>query len=278
MDNSYNYALLRFAPDKIRGERVNIGLVIFKDGHADVRLTSNLAKAQALVPNEDLAPLWRDLSESITDIVRGHNADIAMRLLAELGPINVSPVAQFRASDKNYEASVDELLKWLVTPIARISARAGTSRLATHIRAEFKKHKLLAASVDEINDHKVVVGYELPGDDDLSIDFALKNGAYRFTQVVDYRTTPKGAHTKIKEVSLKAIAIHQAPRAMGVASTQVMGYALVWVPPELADVARPHLKVLSDFTTEILHYDVPKERERYWSLVNNWVKAESPIQ
>ena len=278
MERSYNYALLRFAPDKIRGERVNIGLVVFKDGHADVRLTNNLSKAQTLVPNEDLAPLWRDLSESIMDIVRSHNADTAMRLLAEFGPITVSPVAQFMAGTDTYESRIDELLKWLVTPASRVSAKAGTSRLATHIRAEFRKHKLLAASVDEINNHKVVVGYELPGDDDLSIDFALKNGSYRFTQVVDYRTTPKGAHAKIKEVSLKAIAIHQAPRAMGVAATDVMGYALVWVPPELADVARPHLKVLSDFTTEIFHYDVPKERERYWSLVSNWVKADSPIQ
>lgn len=278
MERFYNYALLRFAPDPVRGERVNIGLVVFKNGKADVRLTPQLAKAQALVPNEDLAALWRDLPESVADIVRRHPEDVAARLLKNFGVITISGLAQLSADESAYEGRVSELLRWLVTPAGRVSAAAGRSRLATEIRSEFKRNNLLATSLDEINEHKVVVGFELPGEDDLSVDFALKNGLYRFTQVIDYRTTQKGAHAKIKEVSLKAVALHQAPGALDVPRNQVMGYALVWVPPELADVAHPHLKVLSDFTAEVLHYDVPRDRTRYWDMVSAWVKADSPIQ
>jgi len=168
-------------------------------------------------------------------------------------------------------------MKWLVTPATRESSASGRSRLVTEIRAEFKKHNLLAESVEDLYKHKVVSGYELPGDDDLSVDFAIKNGLYRFTQVVDYRTTVKAAHNKIKEVSIKAIAIHQAPRALDVAASAVKGYALVWVPPELADVAKPHLKILHDFTPDILHYNDPKDRNRYWDLVGGWLKAEASL-
>lgn len=276
MDRCFKYCVLRLMPDPVRGEVVNIGLIVFVDDRIDLRIGKNLAKAQALVPNFSLEGL-AEMQDELGDIAADLSPEEAITFLKHYGPFTVSDIGFMTASEATYEAKIDQLMRWLVSPPAKASAREGRSRLATEIRSELKRHKILASTVEDIYQNKIVAGYELPGDDDLSVDFAIKNGLYRFTQVIDYRTTPKGVHNKIKEVSLKAIAIHQAPRALDVKRDDVKGYALVWVPPEFSDIASPHLKVLSDFTQEILHYDNPKDRNRYWDLVCNWTHHEGPL-
>lgn len=276
MDRCFKYCVLRLMPDPVRGEVVNIGLIIFTDGGIDLRIGKNLAKAQALVPHLSIDGL-DELKEELGDIAGLLNPEEALPLLKSYGPFTVSELGYFTANDDKYEAKIEQIMRWLVSPPAKPSAREGRSRLATEIRSELKRHKLLGNSIEEMHKNKVVAGYELPGEDDLAVDFAIKNGLYRFTQVIDYRTTPKSVHSKIKEVSIKAIAIHQAPRALDVKKDDVKGYALVWVPPEFADVAHPHLKVLHDFTDEILHYDNPRDRNRYWEMISAWTHQQGPL-
>lgn len=210
MDRCFKYCVLRLMPDPVRGEVVNIGLIVFVDDRIDLRIGKNLAKAQALVPNFSLEGL-AEMQDELGDIAADLSPEEAITFLKHYGPFTVSDIGFMTASEATYEAKIDQLMRWLVSPPAKASAREGRSRLATEIRSELKRHKILASTVEDIYQNKIVAGYELPGDDDLSVDFAIKNGLYRFTQVIDYRTTPKGVHNKIKEVSLKAIAIHQAP-------------------------------------------------------------------
>lgn len=276
MDRCFKYCVLRLMPDPVRGEVVNIGLIVFTDTGVDLRLAKNLSKAQSLVPNLSFDGL-ESLKEELDDIASALSPEDAIRLLKCYGPFTVSDLGYFSPEAEQYEAKIDQLMRLLVSPPKKNSAREGRSRLATEIRSELKRHKLLGNSIEEIHQNKVVAGYELPGEDDLAVDFAIKNGLYRFTQVIDYRTTPKNVHSKIKEVSIKAIAIHQAPRALDVKKDDVKGYALVWVPPEFSDIAHPHLKVLHDFTDEILHYDNPRDRGRYWDLIGAWTHQQGPL-
>ena len=39
MGRSYDFAIIRFAPDEVRGERLNIGAVVFLEDRLDIRLT-----------------------------------------------------------------------------------------------------------------------------------------------------------------------------------------------------------------------------------------------
>lgn len=277
MDRCYKYCVLRLMPDPVRGEVVNIGIVVFNDDGVVVRLGKNLSKAQALVPNFSLEGI-EGISEEIAEISAGCSPEDAVQLLKNCGIFTVSQIGFFSARPESFEAKLDQIMRRLVTPPSRISLSEGRSRLHTEIRKQFKDFKILGKSPDEITDHKVISSYNLPGESDMAIDFAMKNGMWRFTQVVDYRTTLKAAHNKIKEVSVKAITLHQAPKALDVKPDEVKGYALVWVPPEFETIAAPHLKVMSDFTPNILRYDRPTDRERYWQLVSGWIEQPGGLQ
>jgi hypothetical protein len=48
MARSYKYAVIRFAPNAIRGERLNIGALIVNDLGVDVRVTRRLERVKAI--------------------------------------------------------------------------------------------------------------------------------------------------------------------------------------------------------------------------------------
>lgn len=51
MAHIYNYAILKAIPDQQRGERVNIGIIVFVNGDIDVRF-SDIAKLRAISSGE----------------------------------------------------------------------------------------------------------------------------------------------------------------------------------------------------------------------------------
>lgn len=263
MAHSYRYCVLRYRPDPIRGEVVNIGLVIFNGDRVDVRVTRQLSKAQALSPN--LSFQWTDtIQADIIDVCSETTPEGAVALLRNFAPFTCSDLGFFLAEQDDYEAKVEQTMRWMVTPPRRPSTMEGKSRLFTEIKKEFQRFNLLGREVEELRDHKVLASFNLPGDEDLQADFIFKNGIYHLTQVIDYQTTPKAAHAKIKEVSVKAIALHQAPRVL---EGQTAGYALVRVPAEFESIARPHLSILHDFCRNVLRYDVEADRRKYWARI-----------
>ncbi len=54
MARTYDFAVLRLEPDAVRGEVVNVGLVIFNETGVDVRVGEVLTRARAL--HRDFGP------------------------------------------------------------------------------------------------------------------------------------------------------------------------------------------------------------------------------
>ncbi|WP_410706222.1 DUF3037 domain-containing protein [Bradyrhizobium sp. BWC-3-1] len=46
MAHTFDFAVLRLVPDNARGESVNLGVVVFRDGEIDVRLGKVLTRAR----------------------------------------------------------------------------------------------------------------------------------------------------------------------------------------------------------------------------------------
>lgn len=260
MARSYDYCVLRFRPDALRGEVVNVGLVIFAN-RVDVRLTTQLAKAQALAPNLSLDGI-SEIADDIADLCEGMSTDDALMLLSGFAPFTCSSKGFFLAEPDEYEIKVEQTMRWLVHPPRRPSVQEGRSRLFTEVRKEFDRFKMLGKDSDDLTKHhKVLASYPMPGEEDLQADFLLKNTYWHITQVIDYQTTPKSAHGKIKEIGLKAITIDQAPRLLG---SEAKGYVLVRVPEEFEAIARPHLDLMSQYCTDIYRYDKEADRKSYW--------------
>jgi hypothetical protein len=118
MEHTYNFFILRYAPNRERGEQVNIGLVIDRDP-LDIRITHDLRKAIAIDATRDGAQLldleaqirqWTSGATKFTEVHQG---------LQGFGPITVSELGWFTCTAANYESNVDKIMREMVVPPAR---------------------------------------------------------------------------------------------------------------------------------------------------------------
>ena len=273
MEHSFEFRIIRYEPDARRGERVNIGLLVSDGKRLQVHLLKNLGKALALSPQVRFPlALQAELADTFNDLAR-HGG---MAAIQDMEPFTLSPCGRLYCAPDELPAQIEAAMRRLVNPARRPSSHEGTTRLHTEIKRQFKQDGVLASDPREITDHKVVADFEFPGDEELAADFAFKNGAWHLTQVLDYRTSSMGAAAKkIKEVSLKAIAMDQAkkePERLLGDSLQVKTMAVVWVPDELTDVVAPQLDILGDYCQKLYRFHNQREQVQYFELMKNLTK------
>lgn len=273
MEHSFEFRVIRYEPDARRGERVNIGLLVADGKRLQVHLLKNLGKALALSPQVRFPlALQAELADTFNDLAR-HGG---MAAIQDMEPFTLSPCGSLYCAPDELPAQIEAAMRRLVNPARRPSSHEGTTRLHTEIKRQFKQDGVLASDPREITEHKVVAGFEFPGDEELAADFAFKNGAWHLTQVLDYRTSSMGAAAKkIKEVSLKAIAMDQAkkePERLLGDSLQVKTMAVVWVPDELTDVVAPQLDILGDYCQKLYRFHNQREQVQYFEMMKGLTK------
>lgn len=264
------FHVIRYEPDPRRGERVNIGVLVLNNDEAHVFMGRTLAKAQALTPQLTLSDVHAQLQEQYADVWHGRIGTPASLDGLQLGPFTLSAAGQMTLEGRSLEDAAAAAVKRLVDAPRRPSAREGRTRLHTEIKDCFRKAGVLGTDVDQVRHHKVVAGFEMPGDEELVADFAYLNGAWHFTQVVDYRTTAKAAAGKIKDVSLKAITLDQAARdtqrLLG-DDKEVKPYAAVWVPDDLEKIVQLQIDILDSYCRTLYRFNKPREAEAYFALM-----------
>ena len=275
MQRSFEFRIVRYEPDARRGERVNIGLIVLAPNGVQAHLLKNMAKALALSPQVAFhSSLKVDLEDMYADVAKSGTLDAATRM----GEFTLSEAGAFYCDASELPTYVDAAMKRLVNPARRPSTSEGTTRLHTEIKRQFKHDGVLATNPEQIGDHKVVAGFSFPGDDELSSDFAFKNGVWTLTQVIDYRgASSSTVSKKIKEVSLKSIALDQAlkdtERLLG-EKLEVVNSAVVWVPEELSEAAAPQLEILGDYA-RLYRFQSQREQAQFWNMMHKLTKQHA---
>jgi hypothetical protein len=219
MARSYNFALLRIAAAPPRDERLNVGLVVFRDGSLDVRLLRSLGKLGALslaFDNDSVRAAADSLKELDRQLFTGETAVEARVLrLKDFSPFEFSPVAHFSAnSPAVYEQQISFLLKSFVEPepMPKQARRGKGTRLAVALRSAFKSDRILAQKGEDLTAHRVVPNLELATG--LVADFVLKNGAMHVIETVDASDTSTALKV-VKDIALSALTIEQARISYG---------------------------------------------------------------
>lgn len=128
----YKFSIIRFEPDYYRGDRVNIGLLIFredplsdgpKDWNIDMLLEPSYARIKALprceeMKEEDIKALIRDRVAKLDDIpiyteIGEPAVDPKLARIC-LKPISLSEVRAVDSIEVDYEKEVETFMKRLV--------------------------------------------------------------------------------------------------------------------------------------------------------------------
>lgn len=263
MVHTFEYCVLQATPDRRRGERVNVGLLVFRKDGVDVRLTG-LPKIRALSGkswNVDVELLQREIEQNFRSnegsdefVCRYHSMEHALKL---------SSVGRFIASEAEYDARIDQIQRALIMPPRSVRSRKST-RINTEISNVFRKAKVLAKKDESIEDHKVVRDFYVSKEEELKADFALKNGVYHVATTLDLRQ----ASVNISKAALKAVVLDKA-RAELDGARCIGVYALEGDDPQY----RPHLELLSSYATETYNWLDDRDRQTFTRSVYSALEA-----
>jgi Protein of unknown function (DUF3037) len=192
MARSFEFAVLRLAPDPARGEAINLGIVVFIEGDLDIRIGEVITRARLLYP--EVTP--EGLREGVALMRRLGSVDLVAverhRSLRQLGLFALGDLGHFTVEEDHqgpYEGQVARLLRlFTATPRGEQTRSRPVSRLNTAVRKVFRLEKVLAIKGDAgaISEHKIVPEWPLPTRPSLRADLALRNRIMRVCEVVEF--------------------------------------------------------------------------------------------
>lgn len=266
MDRSYKFAIVRFAPDDIRGERLNIGVVIIGDESLDVRPSRRLEKVKAIS-----AALDCDVLRNLLDNLKGVDeqgrgsgfASLQERIdnLSRIGPLSLSQIGTFVAEDSTaYEERVASILNRFVEPEpAPVRPRRKKTRLLTQIRRVFQRERVLARRDEGLDSHRIVSDYPL--DEGLVADLVLRNSAYHVVETVDASGDEHSFRKTISEIAVSALVIERARMRFGESAIKAR---LVYTASSVVEkAAQPSLEAAANQGAELVNWASDDDRSRF---------------
>jgi len=234
------FSIIKLSPNPLRGEVINIGILVYLSEGIDIRITDSQSKLKAIDDYLTLESL-EELKDSLIYVADTVDSLETMVSLFE-GEISLTQPGFFTINNlSHYETKVSQLMDRFVNPAKRKSTGSRT-RITTNLKDQFRKKGILGKSTDELSEHKVISNYPISKNEGLNADFVLKNGIYHVTETLDLRT--ENIRVKHGESALKAITISKAKQLFtdGLKSTVV--YAVENISQETS--AKHHLNLLKN--------------------------------
>ncbi|MBP0047677.1 DUF3037 domain-containing protein [Marinobacterium sp. AK62] len=265
----YKYAVLRACPDRVRGEIVNVGIVVISpEGQLDVLIPDQMNKAAALDSSMKAELIEEIANEACraADYVSSVQDKIMMLETASNDFIRCSNFAEFQLSDtKHYTRKVNELLNLLVKPVKH-KREAQSRRIGTKMKELFKSKSLLGGQ-DDIGKHLVVPEYPIDLARGFKADFALKNGVMHITQTIDMNTSdPKQKHAK---AALHALTLDKATDVFGDDTKRYVVYSAA----RRNKTVDQTLQLLGDHADEMFNLESSQETKDYIEIIESAIQA-----
>ena len=215
MSHSYKYAIAQLHSNPVRGEKLNLAIVVFNPDGLQIHSARNLEKVRvisAALGRNVIEQALQNLQETDSHLLTDGQIEIEDRIkaLSSLSALNFSPIGQFFASTADsYFTTVNRLLLQLVEPepAARTSKPEKKTKLLTSIKSAFRSEKVLARKGEGLESHRIVVNEQLA--EGLNADLLLRNGAMHVVQTVDASHSDH-ARRAIQEIGISALVFEQA--------------------------------------------------------------------
>lgn len=243
------YSILRFRPDEMRDESVNIGIAVFHEGEAQFFFSKNDRKIQALAPGadesflDDLKQTFQSLTQHVDDIVHQHEA------ISDLGSVIASEPAFLDSSSfRDVNEMGEHLLRILVHPKRlRGAAEFQIRTLRGTVEQYFSTKNLLSHDTKDLASHKVVKRFAIADDERLFADFAYRNGVMRFAQLLDLNVNKSSLASKLEESCKKAVALDKAAKTYGATARR---FVLFRDSEDSDSNSKAALSILRDYSDE----------------------------
>ena len=257
--------LVNYQPYPVRAEHCTVGVLVFaQDGKARVHLAHNLKKVKALDPQANIENLRESLHALVKEINDKPGAWDAFK--SGVAGLRFSPNTGFfaYASPDEYERQVQWLLQTAAEPRSAQPRKVyqPKSRLFVELKSTFKNYGWLGDKHEDIEDHKIVTRYPVVADEDLSAEFAMKNGHLHLLETVDFRAGAGSA--KRMEARGKALVFDAAKEQD--TKTQC---TVVVAAEDYSDIKKS-MNLLKRYADRLAVYESATDMQ---SLLSDWARA-----
>lgn len=278
MANFYKYAIVRLAPDDVRGERINVGVAVFANDGLDIHVAKRVDKVRAISSAVD-AEVLRELIDNLRELDLRFTATASLDneqrrdALARIGPLSLSQLGTFVADGADaYESRIASLMRALVDPEpAPVKMREKRSKLLTQVKQSFKRDRVLARKDEDLSSHRIVSGYEL--EHGLVADLVLQNGALHVVETVDASGEEETLRKAIGDIGVAALVLERARMKFGERNTKAR---LVYsASSALETIAQPSLEAAAHQGAELINWASADDRRRF---LHNLSSLATPIE
>ncbi len=272
MEHIYKYAILTAIPNSRRGERVNVGVVVFLHDRVDVRFPG-IGKIKALSHGA-----WEEYAQNVQRrLIEAYEGLDGLELFFDQFSISepivhLSEVSWFSTNSvSEYDDRINEILTALVMrPSAK--KRSVAKRINTEISAIMRGHKILADDQAGIDQHKVVRDFYISKEEELKADFALRNGVIHVTATLDLR---KSDSIRAKgDAAIKALVLDQVEKKYGTDAQRIGVYAV----SEKDAFFKPHIEILKEYSNVTFNWSDEDDRKKYMRKVMDALQGPSNYQ
>lgn len=254
MGHSYNYAVLQAVPDPRRGERVNIGLVVFLVAGLDVRIceTRKLTALTARSWDADIKTFGEVLQEIDDPELEAKPRNELLRSVQDT--LVLSQNGWFEAKNENeYESVVRDIMRTLVSRPKR-QRRREAATVVSEISSVLRQADLLASKDDNLDSGLVVRDY--PVSQGLEADFVQLNSQFHVAAVLDLRAN----NPQIAQAALKAVVLDQA--ALKFTDRKVHRVGIYAAATSRIPELRDNLAILKPYADDVMNWEDAHDREQ----------------
>lgn len=270
MTDTFEYSVIRVEPDSRRGERVNVGIVVFKGRALDVRVIDT--RKASLIASRNWDAHIQIFAENLDQLFEGgQDASELVSLVGSLDrQLNLTKLGWFKARNPDdYEIQVKEIIEALVARPKTIK-KAKESSIATEIAASFRSAEILSAHGEPLESGKVVRNFAVDVGAGLYADFALKNGSLHLATTVNL--TSSNPH--IGSSASKAITMDKAKKA----NDRAKAYCVYAVAPSRKAEVNEHISLLGDYSDDIFNWHDDDEQRKFKRIFFDAYGSNFPTQ
>lgn len=271
------YSVIRYFPNPISEECVNVGVAVFGNGAPRFRFISDWNRAQQF--GGESTEFLQRFAEQVTSQQLGIFSDSGAwdeeRLRSILSKWHNS--IQFtppRGSLQQPEALLQEVAGAFLRDSKR-REQIRRTRLNTQVKNLFKRMKVLAKTPESAQRHLVVTDYQIDRRTGLFAEFALKNTVFHVMETVDYRTPTAAGMAKFYETGAKALVLAEAREKLGRGTKRYVVYS---AHTEDRTAIRKYIALLATHADQLFNYESRRDLAAFGSLIYKAAGREDLIQ
>lgn len=277
MSEKVPFTLLQIVPDRLRGEALNVGIVLHSQAGPDLRLRMLPSRLKALAPSFSQANLEEWRQAWLAALQRFDNADQRWAWLKDaMAPLRLSETGGTISAESSddLEAQVEGLLERLVMPprnnVATSRPRARRSGLNAQLTQWLRTQHLYSSKLQDLTRNRVVSGYPLSVSEELFAEFALKNGAIHVIETLDLRGHNSYTKALRNEASHKALVLDLAQDELEGNSQRI-----AVVAADDYGTMRPAVSMLNRKASAVVSMDSVQDRQWLADFVSRSLHLET---